>query len=154
MTTERSSAKKPNSGPLRPAKVQRQASPAPWSAETLQRSLAAPGTASPQQLKALQRSSGNRAVARLIDGGRAATRMIQAKLTVGAAGDQYEQEADRVAGEVMRMPEAAPSVEQDEAPDQARRKPIVGDDQREASANSGSFEASPGIEATLGANRG
>jgi hypothetical protein len=30
---------------------------------------------------------------------------LQAKLTVGALDDVYEQEADRVADEVMRMPE-------------------------------------------------
>ncbi|MDX2100603.1 MAG: DUF4157 domain-containing protein [Leptolyngbyaceae cyanobacterium bins.59] len=32
---------------------------------------------------------------------------IQAKLTVGAPGDQYEQEADQVANQVMNMPEPA-----------------------------------------------
>jgi hypothetical protein len=30
---------------------------------------------------------------------------VQAKLTVGQPNDRYEQEADRVAGRVMRMPE-------------------------------------------------
>jgi len=30
---------------------------------------------------------------------------IQAKLAVGQPGDKYEQEADRVADAVMRMPE-------------------------------------------------
>ncbi len=29
---------------------------------------------------------------------------VQAKLTVGAPNDQYEQEADRVADQIMRMP--------------------------------------------------
>ncbi len=33
--------------------------------------------------------------------------LIQAKLTVGEPGDQYEQEADRVADEIMRMPDPA-----------------------------------------------
>ena len=43
--------------------------------------------------------------------GRAAVRQIlrgprlQAKLTIGAPDDVYEREADRVADEVMRMPE-------------------------------------------------
>ena len=38
----------------------------------------------------------------------AATRpfALQAKLRIGAPGDRYEQEADRVAGEVMRMPQS------------------------------------------------
>jgi hypothetical protein len=38
--------------------------------------------------------------------------LVQAKLTVGAPGDKYEQEADRVADQVMRMPapEAVPET--------------------------------------------
>ena len=46
-------------------------------------------------LKQLQRSYGNQYVGRV----------IQAKLTVGQSGDKYEEEADRVADAVMRMPE-------------------------------------------------
>jgi hypothetical protein len=49
-------------------------------------------------LLALQRTHGNRYVQRVVAG-------IQAKLKVGQPGDIYEQEADRVAYEVMRMPE-------------------------------------------------
>jgi hypothetical protein len=37
---------------------------------------------------------------------------VQAKLTIGEPGDKYEQEADRTAAEVMRMPDPAPSVQQ------------------------------------------
>jgi hypothetical protein len=49
-------------------------------------------------LLALQQTHGNRYVQRVVSG-------IQAKLKVGHPGDKYEQEADRVADEVMRMPE-------------------------------------------------
>ena len=49
-------------------------------------------------LLALQRTHGNQYVQRVVAG-------IQAKLVVGQPGDIYEQEADRVADEVMRMPE-------------------------------------------------
>jgi len=49
-------------------------------------------------LIALQQTHGNRYVQRVVSG-------IQAKLVVGQPGDVYEQEADRVAEEVMRMPE-------------------------------------------------
>jgi polyhydroxyalkanoate synthesis regulator phasin len=49
-------------------------------------------------LLALQRTHGNRYVQRVVS-------RIQAKLVVGQPGDVYEQEADRVADEVMRMPE-------------------------------------------------
>jgi len=38
-------------------------------------------------------------------GNRAVSRFLQAKLKVSEPGDKYEQEADRVADEVMRMPE-------------------------------------------------
>src|SRR5258708_12782266 len=34
---------------------------------------------------------------------------IQPKLTVGPPGDEFEQEADRVADQVMRMPDSVPA---------------------------------------------
>ena len=49
-------------------------------------------------LSALQQTHGNQYVQRVVSG-------IQAKLKVGQPGDIYEQEADRVADAVMRMPE-------------------------------------------------
>ncbi|RZN38371.1 MAG: DUF4157 domain-containing protein [Methanophagales archaeon ANME-1-THS] len=49
-------------------------------------------------LRALQQTHGNRYVQRVVAG-------IQAKLKVGQPGDLYEQEADRVADMVMRMPQ-------------------------------------------------
>jgi hypothetical protein len=48
-------------------------------------------------LLALQHTHGNRYVQRVVAG-------IQAKLKVGQPGNIYEQEADRVADAVMRMP--------------------------------------------------
>ena len=48
----------------------------------------------------LHSTLGNRAVQRLVESG-----ALQPKLTVGAPNDIYEQEADRVADQVMRMPE-------------------------------------------------
>jgi hypothetical protein len=56
-------------------------------------------------LRSLQRTRGNRFVQRLA---------IQAKLTVGAAGDKYEQEADRVADQVMRRIESPEHVQRKE----------------------------------------
>jgi len=50
----------------------------------------------------LQRAIGNQAVQRLLRSG-----SIQAKLTVGEPDDMYEQEADRVADQVMRMPDSS-----------------------------------------------
>ena len=48
----------------------------------------------------LQRTAGNQAVSGLMKSG-----ALQAKLRIGQPGDIYEQEADRVADAVMRMPE-------------------------------------------------
>jgi hypothetical protein len=48
----------------------------------------------------LQRTIGNRAVNRLLQEG-----TLQAKLAISQPSDAYEQEADRVADQVMRMPE-------------------------------------------------
>lgn len=61
-------------------------------------SICSPG----EQILFLQRTVGNQAVARLIESG-----ALQAKLRIGAPGDVYEQEADRVAEQVMRMTEPA-----------------------------------------------
>ncbi|KAF5418454.1 MAG: protein of unknown function (DUF4157) [Candidatus Methanocomedens sp.] len=52
------------------------------------------------QILYLQRTIGNQAVQRMVRSG-----ALQAKLRIGQPGDVYEQEADRVADAVMRMPE-------------------------------------------------
>jgi hypothetical protein len=49
----------------------------------------------------LQRTLGNAGMSRLLRAGG-----IQPKLTVGPADDEYEREADRVADDVMRMPDS------------------------------------------------
>jgi hypothetical protein len=67
----------------------------------LQRALADPSTAAPETILHLQRAIGNRAVGQLLAG---VSQPVQAKLTVGPAGDQYEREADRIADQVMSMP--------------------------------------------------
>ena len=69
----------------------------------------------------LQRTIGNRAVQRLFKSG-----VIQAKLKIGAPNNIYEQEADRVADAVMRMPE--PQVRrqpEEEEEDLIQTKPLV-----------------------------
>jgi outer membrane protein OmpA-like peptidoglycan-associated protein len=53
-------------------------------------------------LLSLQRTHGNRFVQQAIR-----SKLIQAKLSIGEPGDVYEMEADRVADQVMRMPEPA-----------------------------------------------
>ena len=59
----------------------------------------------------LQRTAGNQAVSRLMKSG-----VLQAKLKIGHPGDVYEQEADRVADQMMRMPE--PEVQRQEEPEE------------------------------------
>jgi hypothetical protein len=64
-------------------------------------------------LLALQRTHGNRYVQRVVTG-------IQAKLKIGQPGDVYEQEADRMADEVMRMPD--PQVQQQPEEEEEKKK--------------------------------
>jgi hypothetical protein len=72
---------------------------------------AAPCTRRPlDPISQLQQTGGNQAVQRLFESG-----VIQAKLTVGPPNDIYEQEADRVADQVMRM--------SDTSVDAVQRKP-------------------------------
>lgn len=68
------------------------------SGASLAHALARPGQASAASILSLGRAAGNRAV----------SRHIQARLIVGAAGDRYEQEADRIAERVLSMPAPAP----------------------------------------------
>jgi hypothetical protein len=79
----------------------------------------------------LQQSIGNRAVQRLL-ANRGTT--LQATLTVGATHDPYEQEADRVAQQVMRMPippsagtgQASVQRQTPEKDEAAQTKPLAG----------------------------
>ncbi len=84
----------------------------------LQGAIGDPLAAPPEAILALQKSIGNRAVSRL----------IQAKLTVGPAGDKYEQEADRVADQVVNMTRPADSpkpVRRQEEEEEAQTMPLV-----------------------------
>jgi len=58
-----------------------------------------------------QRTIGNQAVQRMVRSG-----ALQAKLKIGQPGDRYEQEADRVAEQVMRMPK--PGVQRQVEPEE------------------------------------
>jgi len=81
----------------------------------LQRAMADPVLAQPADILALQRIAGNRAV----------TGLIQAKLTVGGADDQYEQEADRVADQVMQRGVQAEPAAQRQEEEELQLKPLV-----------------------------
>jgi len=65
----------------------------------------------PARAATLQRSLGNQAVLRMLDQQRQnPPAALQAKLVVGPSNDPLEQEADRVAAQVMRMPDTEPAV--------------------------------------------
>ena len=81
-------------------------------------------TSSPiDQILFLQKTIGNQAVQRLFKSG-----VIQAKLRIGRRNDIYEQEADRVAEQVMRMPEQVrqqPLAEEEEEIQPAQIKSLL-----------------------------
>lgn len=69
----------------------------------------------------LQRSIGNHAVQSLVR-----TSYIQTKLQISTPGDPFEQEADRVANTLMRMPEPQPEeIEENEESKSLQAKPLV-----------------------------
>jgi hypothetical protein len=77
----------------------------------LQRAIVHPTVAGPANILALQRAAGNRAV----------TGLIQTKLTVGAPGDRYEREADRVAEQVVSSQRGV----QRQAEEELQTKPLA-----------------------------
>jgi hypothetical protein len=118
----------------------------------LQRAALAPQSLRPADIVRLQQTLGNRAVARLLSQPSPGCSLVQAKLTVNAPGDKYEQEADRVAQEVMQKPavqrvESEEEEDEDETPDvMAKRQP--------SPAAGGAFEADEAFERQLHAARG
>ncbi len=91
----------------------------------VQRARFEPRSLTPRDVLQLQHIGGNQAVAQLLAGANPNS-MIQTKLTVGAAGDKYEQEADRVASQVMRMPAPAASIAQRRGEeDEIQAKPLA-----------------------------
>lgn len=133
--------------------------PAAMEELALPQAVQRPAWATPRQILALQRSYGNEAV----------SGMLQAKLTVGAANDSYEQEADRVAAEVVRAPapeeeatvQAKPaprvtSLAQRRAQEEAalQMAPMFNLPLQRSAPSSDSFQAGPEVEQRLQARRG
>ncbi|AOX02094.1 hypothetical protein BJP34_24020 [Moorena producens PAL-8-15-08-1] len=87
--------------------------------------------------------------------------LVQAKLTIGEAGDKYELEADRVASEVVNRINAPVPIqkalddsiqtkeEEEEDKDQLRRQPIV-----QLEPGDGGMVAAPDLEASIQRARG
>lgn len=85
----------------------------------LQRAYADPSTLTPNNVQQLQRTVGNRATVQLLN--RALP--IQAKLTLGAANDHYEQEADQVAEQVVRKLDSK-TVQRHDDEEELQMKPL------------------------------
>jgi hypothetical protein len=88
-----------------------------------------------QTLLRLQRQYGNGFVQRVIN-----QHVIQAKMKIGQPGDIYEKEADRVAEQVMQMPEP-----------QLQRQPIEEEEEESPSQTS---EVTPNLESRINVNGG
>jgi hypothetical protein len=106
-------------------------------ATLIQRAKADPSSLSSDEVLTLQSAIGNREVSRLL-AGRSATK-VQAKLTIGQPGDKYEQEADRVASQVVEQLHAPASAQlaqgqsvqrQDIEEEELQTKPSISDLQR------------------------
>jgi len=91
----------------------------------------------------LQRAYGNQAVLRMMKLSRPS---VQPKLVINEPGDAYEQEADRIAGQVMRMPDPGLSIAS--APAQLSRKCAACEEEEKAKKlqmkPAGSAGAAPG----------
>jgi Domain of unknown function (DUF4157) len=108
----------------------------------------------------LQRMYGNRHVQRLVCQMRQSPLIshaqIQSQLTIGAANDRYEQEADRVAAQVMQMPDSRrsqgiqrqPEEEINHKPLATAISPLI-QQERPAAPSENSFTASAAIEQHL-----
>ena len=86
----------------------------------LQRAQVAPGSLRAQDILQLQRTIGNRATERLLS----APPAIQAKMEVGPVNDVHEQEADRVAREVVRRT-STPQTVQESGRAEMQRQPLA-----------------------------
>lgn len=97
----------------------------------------------------LQRTAGNQAVQRLIRSG-----VLQAKLKIGQPHDMYEQEADRVAEQVMRMPEPKMQHQSFMVSPLIQRQ-VAEEETLQTKENGGqSLTVSPSIESSINALRG
>jgi hypothetical protein len=117
-------------------------------ANSLQRGTTNPHSLSHADNFQLQRTIGNRALGALLGGSSAQRPVIQAKLVVNAPGDRYEQEADRVAEQVMRMPAAQDVAMEKKTKTSIMTKPLS------PVTSKGGLEVSVGFEQQLNASRG
>jgi len=100
----------------------------------------------------LQQAYGNRYVQRLLN-----SNVVQAKLTVNAPGDIYEQEADRIADEVISAEKSQVQRQEEEEELQAQRQPAEEEEEEQVQAQSAEGQpdtVSENIEARINNARG
>ncbi|MEP7356282.1 MAG: DUF4157 domain-containing protein [Anaerolineales bacterium] len=123
----------------------------------LQRATARPDLLGEKDALALQRLGGNRAAGRFLAPAGTRQRVVQTKLAVGPAGDSYEQQADRVADQVLRMPAPEGAEEQPAAITPLAQRAMPEEDdtlQTQRQDPRAGFEAGPAVEDRLGAQKG
>ncbi|MGC9506092.1 eCIS core domain-containing protein [Baaleninema sp.] len=80
---------------------------------------------------------------------------LQAKLTIGKPGDSYEQEADSIAAQVMKMPDSKPSPRNPELDDNdAKPQTTPVRPKLQLRGNANPSQASPQFEQTLNRRKG
>ncbi|WP_424094751.1 DUF4157 domain-containing protein [Moorena producens] len=107
---------------------------------------------SPVSGQPIQRMPMFRGLSHELMGSRSDGNLVQAKLTIGQAGDKYEQEADRVASEVVdrinapvsRLTTQQESIQPQDEQDQLMRKPMLQLDSVE-----GGMAATPELETSI-----
>jgi hypothetical protein len=151
----------PEHGQAIRSKTQREPFAAPGRAKPLdpgailQRAALAPESLRPADILRLQQTLGNRAVELLLSGLVSSPKMIQAKLTVNAPGDEFEQEADRVAEEVMATPAVQRAeLEGEDEKEGEDQKPEVMTKPQPSPASGDAFEAGDEFKQQLDASRG
>ena len=121
-------------------------------AAIVQQTLSGSAPIDPAKVLHLQRTIGNRAVGQLLEGRH---RAIQTRLTVGAADDPYEREADRVASQVMSSSAPSDVARQEDDPTAQRSPaitPLVRRREDELDMH-GSFDAGNDVERQISAGR-
>ncbi|NEO37694.1 MAG: DUF4157 domain-containing protein [Moorea sp. SIOASIH] len=114
-------------------------------------------TVSPVSGQSIQRMPMFRGLSHEFRGNWSDGNLVQAKLTIGEAGDKYEQEADRVASEVVRQINAPvtshstqpDSIQAQGQQDELMRKPMV-----QLQSNEGAMAATPKLESSIQQARG
>lgn len=83
------------------------------------------------QMAKMQQTYGNQAVLRMMGRSQPTAAPIQMKLTVNQPGDEYEQEADQIADQVMRMPK--PKIQRlcPECKEELQRQPMAEEKKKE-----------------------